>query len=287
MRHEFSGIVEEVGEGIDDVKPGDRVAVQPIIYDGTCGACKDGFINCCDKNGFIGLSGWGGGVSEHVVVPRYAVYHIPENISLEVGALVEPLAVAWHAVKISPLKKGDSVLVLGGGPIGLAVVQTLKAKGAEKIIVSEVASRRRDFAKQFGADYVLDPTKDDIVAKVREICEGKGANVAFDCAGVQAGLDQAILSIRARGTLVNIAVWEKSATIIPNHFAFRERIYMGIATYVEGDFQEVIGAIASGSLKPETMITKKIKMEEVEEEGYKTLINDKENQVKVLIEINP
>lgn len=160
---------------------------------------------------------------------------------------------AWHAVKISPLKKGDSVLVLGGGPIGLAVVQTLKAKGAEKIIVSEVASRRRDFAKQFGADYVLDPTKDDIVAKVREICEGKGANVAFDCAGVQAGLDQAILSIRARGTLVNIAVWEKSATIIPNHFAFRERIYMGIATYVEGDFQEVIGAIASGELaRPST-----------------------------------
>ena len=211
---------------------------------------------------------------------------------------------AWHAVKISPFKKGDSVLVLGGGPIGLAVVQTLKAKGAEKIIVSEMASRRRDFAKQFGADYVLDPTKDDIVAKVREICDGKGANVAFDCAGVQAGLDQAILSIRARGTLVNIAVWEKSATIVPNRFAFRERSYMGIATYVEGDFQEVIGAIASGelarpstpmlkltlrvgSLKPETMITKKIKMEEVEEEGYTTLINDKDNQVKVLIEISP
>ena len=211
---------------------------------------------------------------------------------------------AWHAVKISPLKKGDSVLVLGGGPIGLAVVQTLKAKGAERIIVSEMASRRREFAKQFGADYVLDPSKDDIVARVLEICDGKGANVAFDCAGVQAGLDQAILSIRARGTLVNIAVWEKSATIIPNRFAFRERSYMGIATYVEGDFQEVIGAIASGELarpltymlkltlyvgrlKPETMITKKIKMEEVEEQGYKTLINDKDNQVKVLIEINP
>lgn len=155
---------------------------------------------------------------------------------------------AWHAVKTSPLKKGDSVLVLGGGPIGLAVVQTLRAKGAEKIIVSEMASRRRDFAKQFGADYVLDPSKDDIVTRVREICDGKGANVAFDCAGVQAGLDQAILSIRARGTLVNIAVWEKSATIIPNRFAFRERSYMGIATYVEGDFEEVISAIASGEL---------------------------------------
>ena len=218
-------------------------------------------------------------------------------------ALVEPLAVAWHAVNISPLKSGDSVLVLGGGPIGLAVIQALKIKGAEKIIVSEMAPKRKEFAKYFGADFVLDPSKDDIVARVREICDGKGAHIAFDCAGVQAGLDQAILSIRARGTLVNIAVWEKSATIIPNQLVFRERKYMGITTYVKGDFQDVIDDIASGELiqqvlshktdfvagklKPESMITKKIKMDEVEEEGYKALINDKDNQVKILIEIDP
>lgn len=165
---------------------------------------------------------------------------------MQCPALVEPLAVAWHAVNISPLKSGDSVLVLGGGPIGLAVIQVLKIRGAEKIIVSEMAPKRKEFAKQFGADHVLDPSKDDIVAKVRDLCDGKGANVAFDCAGVQAGLDQAVPSIRARGTLVNIAVWEKSATIIPNQFLFRERNYMGIATYVEGDFQDVIDAIASG-----------------------------------------
>ena len=161
-------------------------------------------------------------------------------------ALVEPLAVAWHAVNISPLKKGDSVLILGGGPIGLAVVQALKAKGADRIIVSEMAPRRKEFAKHFGADYVLDPTKDDIIARVREICDGKGANLAFDAAGVQPGLDQAVLAVRARGTLVNIAVWAKPATIVPNHFTFRERHYMGITTYVKGDFQEVIDAIASG-----------------------------------------
>ena len=159
---------------------------------------------------------------------------------------MEPLSVAWHAVNISPYKQGDSVLVLGGGPIGLAVVQSLKAKGAQKIIVSEIAPRRKEFAKQFGAHYVLDPTKDDIVARVREICDGQGANLAFDAAGVQAGLDQALSAIRARGTLVNIAVWEKPASIDPNTLVFRERNYMGVATYVEGDFQDVIDAIASG-----------------------------------------
>ena len=247
LGHEFSGTVEEVGEGVTDLKVGSRVVVQPIIYDGTCGACKAGYINCCDKNGFIGLTGWGGGLSEHVVLPRSCLYAIPESISLKVGALVEPLAVAWHAVNASPFKKGDSVLILGGGPIGLAVLQTLKAKRAENIIVSEVAPRRKEFAKQFGASHVLDPTKDDIVARVREICDGQGANLAFDAAGVQAGLHQAILAIRAKGTLVNIAVWEKPPSISVNDLLFRERHYMGVVTYVPGDFQDVIDAIASGN----------------------------------------
>ena len=212
---------------------------------------------------------------------------------------------AWHAVNMSPYHKGDSVLVLGGGPIGLAVIQALKVKGCEKIIVSEVAPRRKEFAKQFGAHYVLDPTKDDIVAKVREICDGQGANVAFDAAGVQAGLDQAILAIRARGTLVNIAIWEKAASIQPNSLVFRERSYMGVATFVKGDFQDVIDAIASGTsdcvhellkhdtktrigkLQPEAMITRKISMNEVEEKGFKTLIHDKDSHVKILVEVCP
>lgn len=216
---------------------------------------------------------------------------------------MEPLAVAWHAIKISPFKKGDSVLILGGGPIGLAVVQSLKAKGAENIIVSEIAPKRKEFARKFGAHHVIDPTQDDIVAKVRELCDGRGANVAFDAAGVQAGLDQAILAVRARGTLVNIAVWEKPVSLQPNHLCFRERNYMGIATYVAGDFEEVIDAIASsesselcqqnevdwplGALKPEGMITRKIKLDEIEDKGFKALIEDKDNHVKILVEVHP
>lgn len=159
---------------------------------------------------------------------------------------MEPLAVAWHAVNISPFKRGDSVFIVGGGPIGLAVIQMLKARGAERIIVSEMAPRRKDFAKNFGAHYVLDPSKDDVIASVKEICDGQGAHVAFDAAGVQAGLDQAMLALRARGTLVNIAVWEKAATFTPNWLCDRERKYMGVATYQEGDFQDVLDAISSG-----------------------------------------
>lgn len=219
---------------------------------------------------------------------------------------MEPLAVAWHAVNMSPFKKGDSVLILGGGPIGLAVIQALKAKGAEKIIVSEVAQRRKEFAKQFGAHHVLDPSEDDVVARVKEICNGQGANLAFDAAGVQDGLDQAIQSIRARGTLVNIAIWENTATITPNWLCFRERKYMGVATYQEGDFQDVLDAISSGEstaysgnqterlmysfvgrLKPASMVTGKIQMDEVEEKGFNALVQDKDNHVKILVEVSP
>ena len=219
---------------------------------------------------------------------------------------MEPLAVAWHAVKISPFKRGDSALVLGGGPIGLAVVQVLKARGAEKIILSEMALGRQEFARGFGAHYVLDPSKDDVATKVREICDGRGANVAFDAAGVQAGLDQAMQAIRARGTLVNIAVWEKTATITPSWLCFRERKYMGVATYQEGDFQDVLDALSFGEstpyggfktqhliylllgmLKPASMITKKIQMDEVEEKGFKALIHDKDNHIKILVEVSP
>ncbi|KAK8198735.1 hypothetical protein M8818_006602 [Zalaria obscura] len=283
--HEFSGTIEEIGSDIKgDFKVGDRVAVQPIIYDGTCGACKEGLPNCCYNNGFVGLSGWGGGLSEHLVVPEYCVIKIPDNVSLEIAALVEPLSVGWHAVKISPFKPNDYVLILGGGPIGLSVIQALRARGSNcTIIVSEVSAKRKDYAKQFGADHVLDPTVDDVVARCREIADGVGVHEVFDCAGVQAGLDAAIHAVRARGTVVNIAVWEKACSIHPNDVMFKERKYLGVATYVLGDFKEVIDAISEGRMKPEAMITKRIELEEVVEEGFKALVKDKDNQVKILV----
>ena len=165
---------------------------------------------------------------EHMVVPESCVKPLPDNVTLEVGALVEPLAVGWHAVDISPYKEGDSVLVLGGGPIGLAVVQALVGKKCKNIIVSEVSRRRRQFAEQFGAHHTVDPTKQDVVAEVEKLTDGQGADVGFDAAGVQVAVDTAFKAIKARGTLVNIAVWEKRATLAMNDIVFRERAYMGM-----------------------------------------------------------
>lgn len=199
-------------------------------------------------------------------------------------ALVEPLAVGFHAVNMSPYKPGDSVLILGGGPIGLAVIQALKAKGDVKtIIVSEISSKRKEFAKEFGATHTLDPRHDDVVAKCREICDGQGVHCVFDAAGVQAGLDAAIHAVRALGTIVNIAIWEKPCSIFPNDLVFKERKLVYVATYRLGDFKEVLDAISAGRIKPERMITKRINLDEVVEEGFNALVKDKDNQVKILV----
>lgn len=184
---------------------------------------------------------------------------------------------------MSPWQPGDSALVLGGGPIGLAVIQALKAKGEGTIIVSEMSPKRKEFAKHFGATHILDPREDDIVAKCRELCDGQGVHCVFDAAGVQAALDQGIHACRALGTIVNIAIWEKPCQIFPNDLTFKERKYIFVATYRLGDFEEVLQAISTGRMKPEGMITKRIDLSEVVEEGFNALVKDKDNQVKILV----
>ena len=204
--HEFSGTVIEVGKGVNGFKPGQHVSIQPTIYCGSCGACDLDFKNVCYKGGFVGLSGFGGGLSDAVVVPADYVLPLPQNIPLDVAALVEPLAVGWHAVTRSPLKNDSNILILGGGPIGIAVIQALRARGCGQILVSELSASRQKFAKQFGADVILDPRKDDIVKKAHDLTGGLGVDIVFDCAGVAAGLEAACKAIRIKGTVVNVAI---------------------------------------------------------------------------------
>ncbi|RKK91537.1 hypothetical protein BFJ70_g17806, partial [Fusarium oxysporum] len=242
----YSGVVSDVGDEVDDLKPGDRVVVQPIIFDGTCSSCQRGLINCCSNSGFIGLSGIGGGLATYTTVPRYAVFKIPDNIPLQVAALVEPLAVAWNAVQQSNFQPGDTTLILGAGPIGLAILQVLKSKGASQIIVTETADKRREFATNFGATTVLDPTKTNVGEECKKLCAGEGVQVVFDCAGVQSTLETALAASRPRSVIVNVALWATEVTISPNYFMLNERTFKGSATYTASVFQEVIDALARG-----------------------------------------
>jgi threonine dehydrogenase-like Zn-dependent dehydrogenase len=178
------------------------------------------------------------------------------------------------------------VLVLGGGPIGLAVLQCLKAKGVAAVIVAEVARQRQIFARDFGADYVLDPTKDDVVALSKKYSFGdKGPDVVFDCAGVPASIKTACQAVKARGWVVNVAIWEKEVPFNPNWLVFKEAKYTACLGYQKKDFEAVLENLKEGKLKPERMITSKIRMENVVEDGILALSRDKDKHVKILVEV--
>ncbi|KAM3073637.1 hypothetical protein ACMFMF_006840 [Clarireedia jacksonii] len=285
MGHEFSGTIVEVGAGVTGFEVGQKVAIQPTISDGSCAACKRGLENVCYKGGFVGLSGWGGGLSGAVSIPSELVHPLPSNIPLDIGALVEPLSVGWHAVRQSPLAPTSSILILGGGPIGIAVISALKAHKCGQIIVSEPTTSRQKFAKEFGADAILNPVTDDVEKKVMELTGGEGVDIVFDCAGVAVGLKAACTLIKPHGTVVNVAIWEKPVPFNPNWLVMREGKYISALGYVRRDFEETIQAIASGSMTPAAMITSKIALPNIERDGFQELIHNKKNHIKILVEL--
>lgn len=293
LGHEFSGTIVELGAAVTDRRVGQRVAVQPSLACGACGACTDlKAPNVCPAGGFVGLSGGGGGLSAAVAVSAAAALPLPAHVALDVGALVEPLAVAWHAVEaarldtLAPAPRAPTCLVIGGGPIGLAVVQVLRARGAALVLCAEVAARRQEFAREFGAHHVLDPSKEDIAARCRELCGGgQGPDAVFDCAGVPQSVETALKAVRTRGAVVNVAIWGKAVPFNPNWLVFREATYTGVLGYTRRDFEAVIGAMEDGRLKPEKMITSRIRMDRLVDDGYWALVKEKDKHVKILIDI--
>ena len=221
---------------------------------------------------------------------------------------MEPLTVAWHAVDRAPIETAQTALVVGGGPIGLAVVQVLKARGVGRIVVAEVSQQRQRFATTLGATDVVDPRKEDVVAMVRAMTAGAGADVAFECSGVQAGFDTAMKGIRVRGTVTIVSLWEEKPVIDAFDVVSYEKHVVGAAICDEGDFEAVIEAIAagtyrrhlalsegiywhvltwaSGKISPQAMITGKIRMEDVVEKGFEALVRERDQHVKILIDIS-
>lgn len=282
LGHEFAGRITEVGDGVEGLRTGDTVAVEPIIHDGTCDRCREGTYNLCDQRGFVGLSGWGGGLSEYVVLPAAMAHKLPEGIGTDIGALVEPLAVAWHAVRRSRIPLGGTALVLGAGPIGLALTLCLRAAGARLVLVSEVSPAHQRAAAELGADAVLDPGQQDVTAAVRELTGGTGTDVCFDASGLPVTLQTALASVRKQGRVVNIAAWERPVEFQPNLLLGTEADYTGALAYT-GDHPAVIAALARGAIDPAPMITARIALEDAIEHGFEELLRNKDRHVKILV----
>ena len=282
LGHEFAGIVEEVGTAVNHLKKGDRVVVEPLFRNPDSPFITNGEYNLSEPLGFVGLTS-NGGFAKYTVVEDYMVHQIPDSMSFEQGALVEPAAVAVYAVLQSGLKIGQSCVIFGAGPIGLLCVQAAIAAGATKVIVVDVAEKRLQKAVEIGASYVINGKELDIPKKIKELTNG-GADIFLDAAGVQQTFDGGIASLKNGGTAVLVALFGKPIT----HNAFdqvvREITIKGIIAY-RNIFPEVINLIDSGRMPVEILVTSKIKLDQIVNDGFEALVNNP-SQVKILIDIN-
>lgn len=281
LGHEFSGIVDAVGEGVHHLKVGDRVVVEPIFKNFDSPFIANGEYNLSEPLGFVGLSS-NGGFASYVVVEDYMVHKIPDTMSFEKGALVEPAAVAVYAVMQSNLKIGGTVLVSGAGPIGLLCVQAALAAGASTVIVTDIADKRLEKAKSIGATHIINAKEDGIPEKIKTIT-GLGVDVFLDCAGVQASYTTGITSLKNGGTAVLVALFGKPVTTDALDQVLREITIKGIIAY-RNIFPQVIALIDSGRMPVEKLVTRKIVLDEIVTNGFEALVNDP-TEVKILIDI--
>lgn len=281
LGHEFSGTIVEVGEGVTKWNVGDKVAPDACQVCWECYSCKRMDYPCCEKLAFTGLH-TDGAFAEYVNVPAYTLYKVPDDMPFEIAAVVEPLAVGMHAVRRAPVMAGDNVVVFGGGTIGLSALQCAKAAGAAKVIVIEMAKARKEYAKKLGAYAVLDPTKDDVAAEVHNLTDGLGADVAIECVGSDKTVPVALASVRPRGIVVTAGVFEKDTPIQFNNLTFPEKEIKGSLGY-NGEFATVISMLSDGRLDANTMITGKIKLDDIIGKGFHELINNKDKNIKIIV----
>ena len=225
-----------------------------------------------------------GGLAPLVAVSRRSVFPVPDGLGVVEAALAEPVAVAVHAVRISPIRVGASVVILGAGPIGLGVLQSAVAAGAMLTIVSEPSEARRAVARACGATAVLDPRTDDVIAAVRDIA-GHGVDLVFDTTGVNVALDQGIAALRPRGTFVSVAQWGERAQVDMGHAMAKEIDLRFSFTYEPAvDFPISLDLLASGAVDAPGMITDHIRLDELVDRGLEELLHRSDRHVKILVD---
>ncbi|OGE55099.1 hypothetical protein PENARI_c005G11846 [Penicillium arizonense] len=288
MGHEFCGVVKEVPLG-SNLTVGDKVIVNPTLTCESCVCCSSGWGSQCPKLKFIGFTGGpGGGLSEFVAVQEYKLHKVPEHFELEYAALAEPLAVGLHAVRKAAVRLDDwphkMVLLLGGGPVGYAVLENMIALGADpnNIIISEPEDGRHKLLNSFGVQ-VLSPTKDNIGTACKTMTKSKGIDIAFDCAGKTGSAAAAMALLRPRGTYINVAFWGANITFPFIDFFKKEITCVSSMAYSGDDFREAVNLMSMGKYRTiRRMVTARFSLENADN-AFQGLLNNKEHHTKILL----
>ena len=252
MGHEMSATVHKLGEGVADFSIGDHVVVMPLAPCMACPACDAGHSHICHNLNFLGID-TPGAFQSYWTVPAYTLHRMPEHLSLKHGALIEPLAVACHDVRLADVRAGDQVVVLGGGPIGILVALVAREAGAD-VIVSEINPYRVELARHLGLEAV-NPGESNLVELVMERTRGAGADIVFEVSGSQAGAAIMTELLRTRGLAVIVAIFAQKPQIDLFRFFWRELRLQGVRVYESQDFADAIALAAKGALPLDDLIT--------------------------------
>lgn len=267
MGHEFSGTVAALGKGVSSPAVGERVAVIPHLVCGECEACRNEIYNFCESLRCTGAEA-DGAHCEYIAMPKEMVLPIPDSMSMDDAAMVEPACVAYHAAKRGEIKPDDTVLIIGAGPIGNFCMQSCRALGAKKVYIADLDAERLDLALSLGADGVIDVSRESLDAGLERLCGGgKKIDVFFDCVGEKGRVFNDILRMARRGTRVVIVGVLQNGYDIPllPDFVQHELRLSGTTMYTPADYREMIELMGAGKIKTQGMISHYFNLSEIVE----------------------
>lgn len=292
MGHEFSGVVDKLGEGVTgkeskwDFAEGTRVVVYPNIACGTCANCQAGLPNICDNRFIPGTTmpagSYDGAFSDYVIVPAESMIPIPDSISFEEGSMFEPASVGLRGARMMGDIKGKTVVVFGAGPIGLMTLQSAKILGAAKIISIDLSEKRLELAKKLGADVTINSKNEDAVKVVREITGGNGVDASADCVGIGVSLNASIAMTKNGGTVAMIGMGQAKVDGFEyKDCVAREITLKGSYCYVD-ELYDIKDLLAAGKYDFKSMITSVEPMDQLENK-LNELISGNSDDIKVIL----
>jgi (R,R)-butanediol dehydrogenase / meso-butanediol dehydrogenase / diacetyl reductase len=280
LGHEASARVEQVGEGVSDLQPGDPVTVMPLHARGDDPIRRAGLEHICESLDFIGIDA-PGAFQTFWKVPAHLVFKLPETVSLQHAAMVEPIAVACHDIRLSGAQAGEYAVVLGGGPIGAFIALVGKARGL-RVLVSELNPFRIQLLNELGVE-TLDPRETDLPTYVKKQTGGAGADVVFEVTGHPSGIEMATRLPKARGVIMVVGIFAEPPKVDLFQFFWRELQMRGARVYEREDYAKAIEMVTSGALPLDRMISRVLPLDKIQE-GVEAMEAGGEN-MKILMEL--